>query len=103
MLLTPEPKVETLSIGVASVMIILYGLSLFYSYRVVGKVAIGEKEFEEMGQKRWSLRMAILILGLSTLGVVYLSEVLVGAVEPVVKALGLSEFFIGLISFPINW
>ncbi len=98
---TPEPKVETLSIGVAIVMIVLYGLSLFYSYKVVGEPAIGEKEFEEIGQKRWSLRMAILILGLSTLGVVYLSEVLVGAVEPVVKALGLSEFFIGLIFIPI--
>ena len=98
---TPEPKVETLSIGVATVMIILYGLGLFYNYKVVGGVEAGEEEVDKSVRKRWSLKAALLILGLSTLGVVYLSEVLVGAVEPVVKALGLSEFFIGLIFIPI--
>jgi len=34
-------------------------------------------------------------------GVAYLSEVLVGAIEPVVEASGISEFFIGLILIPI--
>src|SRR4030065_1352961 len=33
---TPEPRVETLSIGVAAVMIILYVLGLIYSYKVIG-------------------------------------------------------------------
>jgi Ca2+:H+ antiporter len=98
---TPAPKVETLSIGVAMVMLAIYGLSLFYSYKVVGGPEIGEKDAIESVSKRWSLKVAVLILGLSTLGVVYLSEVLVGAVEPVVKASGLSEFFIGLILIPI--
>jgi Ca2+:H+ antiporter len=98
---TPEPKVETLSIGVATVMIILYGLGLFYSYKVVGGPEIGEEAGDKMVSKSWSLKVALLILGLSTLGVVYLSEALVGAIEPVVKALGLSEFFIGLIFIPI--
>jgi Ca2+:H+ antiporter len=98
---TPEPRVETLSIGVAVVMIILYGLGLFYNYKVVGGPEVGEEVHDKNSPKRWSLRAALLILGLSTLGVVYLSEVLVGAVEPVVKELGLSEFFIGLIFIPI--
>jgi Ca2+:H+ antiporter len=68
---------------------------------VVGGPVVGEEAHDKNAPKRWSLRAALLILGLSTLGVVYLSEVLVGAVEPVVNELGLSEFFIGLIFIPI--
>jgi Ca2+:H+ antiporter len=40
-------------------------------------------------------------LGLATVGVAYMSELLVGAVEPVVTALGVSEFFLGIILIPI--
>jgi Ca2+:H+ antiporter len=98
---TPEPRVETLSIGVAVVMIVLYGLGLFYSYKVVGGPEVGEVSHDKSAPRRWSLRAALLILALSTFGVVYLSELLVGAVEPVVKTLGISEFFIGLIIIPI--
>ncbi len=98
---TPDPRVETLSIGVATVMIILYGLGLFYSFKVVGGPEVGEEVHDKTAPKRWSLKVALLILGFSTLGVVYLSEVLVGAIEPVVSMLGLSEFFIGLIFIPI--
>jgi Ca2+:H+ antiporter len=97
----PDLRVETLSIGVAAVMIILYGLGLLYSYKVVGGPEVEEEAHEKNALKRWRLREALLILGLSTLGVVYLSEALVGAVEPVVNTLGLSEFFIGLIIIPI--
>ena len=45
--------------------------------------------------------MAIIVLVLSTVGVAFLSEFLVGGVESVVTTLGLSEFFIGLIFIPI--
>ena len=43
----------------------------------------------------------MIVLGLATLGVVILSELLVGAVEGVVESLGLSEFFLGIILIPI--
>ena len=98
---TPEPRVETLSLGVATVMIILYILGIIYSYKVVGGPVVAEEADEKTITKRWSLRMAIIVLVLSTVGVAYLSEVLVGAVESVVTTLGLSEFFIGLIFIPI--
>jgi Ca2+:H+ antiporter len=97
----PEPKVETLSVGVATVMIILYILGLIYSYKVIGGPVVVEEVSNETELKRWSLRTGIIILILSTVGVAYLSELLVGAVEPVVTTLGLSEFFIGLIVIPI--
>ena len=41
------------------------------------------------------------MLTLSTLGVVVMSEILVGVVEPVVASLGVSEFFLGIILIPL--
>ncbi len=98
---TPSSRVETLSLGVAGVMIVLYVLGLVYSYRLVGGPVTSEDEKSEPAGPRWSLRAGIVVLVLATVGVAYLSEVLVGAVEPVVATLGLSEFFIGLIFIPI--
>jgi Ca2+:H+ antiporter len=98
---TPGPKVETLSLGVAAVMIVLYVLGMIYSYSVLeGPLAVGGSE-ETNAPNNWSLRTGIIVLVISTTGVAYLSEVLVGSVESVVQTLGLSEFFIGLIFIPI--
>ncbi len=96
-------KVEALSLGVASVMILLYILGLLYSYKVTSALAASLPE--EEGRKHeipgWSVRVALILLALSTVGVAYLSELLVGATEPVVASLGISEFFIGIIFIPI--
>lgn len=98
--LDTDPGVEALSLGAASVMILLYVLGLLYSFKAVESPVI----VEESGTTQavhWSARVAILVLGLSTVGVAYLSELLVGSVEPVVESLGISEFFIGIIFIPI--
>lgn len=97
----PEPRVETLSLGVAFVMVVIYVLGLIYSYKVIGGPLVPEEQGRESTHKGWSLQIGIVVLVLSTVGVAYLSEVLVGAIEPVVKALRISEFFIGLIFIPI--
>ncbi len=98
---SPGPRVEALSLGVATMMIILYILGLIYSYKVIEGPVVGEEAGHETAPKGWSLRTGIMVLVLSTVGVAYLSEVLVGSVESVVTTLGLSEFFIGLIFIPI--
>ena len=97
----PDPRVEALSLGVAAVMIILYGLGLFYSFRSDGGPLTPEPVDAQVVHKAWPLRTALVMLALSTVGVAGLSEVLVGAVGPVVDALGISEFFIGVIFIPI--
>jgi Ca2+:H+ antiporter len=53
------------------------------------------------GHVPWTLRTSLIMLGLSTLGVVVMSEVLVGVIEPVVASLGVSEFFLGIILIPL--
>lgn len=92
-------QVEFLSLGVAIIMILLYGLGIFYSMRSSQSPVTGPVKQESKGEE--SLKKPFILLLISTLAVVILSEVLVNAVEPVVKSYGISEFFLGIILIPI--
>ena len=124
-------KVEALSLGVAGIMILLYILGIIFSFKMkpgeltngtvhTGPLAGGmtlhspahtATDHEEKPQiplvqpalmhPAWSIRKALIILAFATAGVAYLSEMLVGSVEPVVASLGISEFFLGIILIPI--
>jgi Ca2+:H+ antiporter len=125
---TDSMKVEALSLGVAVIMIILYVAALFFSFRdrsgVVTDALTAEKSHVKADHSpahktehsvitakpattpiehhpSWSLRTSLILLTLSTLGVVVMSELLVGVVEPVVAGLGISEFFLGIILIPL--
>ena len=86
--------------GVGLVLIVLYGLSLLYSF-TNGESAPSHGHGEEEGEHAWSLAQAGIVLTLATLGIVVMSEFLVGSVESVTEQLGWSEFFIGIIIVPI--
>ncbi len=94
-----DPKVEGLSLGVSAVMIILYGLGLYYGL-TMPKNPISSPPVKLSG-KKWTLNHSLIVLALATGAVVWLSEMLVGATETVVADLGLSEFFLGIILIPI--
>jgi Ca2+:H+ antiporter len=97
------PRVEALSLGVAAVMIVLYALGLAFNYRTV-RAPIIVPEVSENGlpdHRNWSLRTSLIVLALSTAGVAYLSELLVGSVEVVVASFNISEFFLGVILIPL--
>lgn len=109
-----SPRVEALSLGVAGLMIVLYAMGIFYSFKIhngpldshsgaeiATNVESTKKPHETTTQTAWSLRTALIVLALATVGVASMSELLVGAVEPVVKSLGVSEFFLGVILIPI--
>ncbi|MBN2472878.1 MAG: calcium/proton exchanger [Anaerolineae bacterium] len=85
--------------GVAIILIVLYGLNLLYSFRN----SEGPAEDSHAGhhEVHWSPGRAGVMLGLATLGIVIMSEFLVGSVEPVVEQLGWTEFFVGIIIVPI--
>ncbi len=87
---------------VAGLLIAGYVLSLVYSmgtHRSVfgegGDVAAGE------AQPHWSLTRALVVLGFTAAAIGWLSEILVSSTEAAVRAMGLSEFFVGLIVVPI--
>lgn len=93
-----------LSEGVAVVMILLYALSMVYSFTakttddgITREPAVDH----EPHHAKWSVRTSLIVLGVATLGIVFLSEILVGAVEHVTVELGLTEFFIGIIIIPL--
>lgn len=89
-----------LSEEVAVVMIILYGLSVYYSF-TAGKGDPHGQAAGEIHKSRWSVRFALGVLAASTIGIVFMSEFLVGAVEHVSENLGLTELFIGIIVIPL--
>ena len=111
-------QVEVLSLGVAGIMILLYGLGIIYSFRMEPRAAhtgpmaglpdSGKQltadhppAVAQHAHPNWPVRTALIVLGVATVAVALLSELLVGAVEPVVDSLGVSEFFLGIILIPI--
>jgi Ca2+:H+ antiporter len=104
-----DPALNSLSLGVAGVMIVLYVLSLIFTFTqpqhgLSGHTGVDDKTpdaGEEQHTAKWNVPTAIGVLVAATLGIVFLSEFLVGAVEPFAEALGLSEFFIGIIIIPL--
>lgn len=102
---TNHAAVEYLSLGVAVVMILVYGLSIVYafSYTTVSEesAARADQDHEDPATTGWKTRTAVGVLVIATLFIAWLSEILVGAVEPVVTQLGVTEFFLGIILVPL--
>jgi Ca2+:H+ antiporter len=90
---------ESISLGVAGVMIVLYALGLVFSLRHTATVTT--PSVAHTGAPHWSPRTAVIVLALTTAAVVWLSEILVHTVEAVTATLGLSEFFLGIVLIPI--
>lgn len=92
-------RYEGLSIIVAIIMIIIYILSLIFSFFTHKDIYTVNSE--EGGTAKWSLKKSIGVLIISTVLIAIESEFLVSGIEPITKSLGLSEFFVGIILIPI--
>jgi Ca2+:H+ antiporter len=84
-----------LSIAISIVLLIVYALYLGFTLVThfslfVGLYVPGEKEAAV------SVGRAAAVLALATAGIAWMSEILVGAVEPAAHALGLSDVFVGV-------
>lgn len=98
------PAERLLSEGVAFVIIVLYVLNVIYSLtnRPEDTDTVGQEVAAAKKHKpRWTMTQALGVLLSATVGIAVLSELLVGAVEPVVEALGMTEFFLGIIIIPL--
>ena len=99
--LSPEAndfREEAVSVGVATVLIAVYVLSLVFSF--VTHRSLFRTTFEH-GEPKWSVRRAVGILAGATVFVALMSEFLVGALEETVEKVGLSKLFVGLIIVPL--
>ncbi|HBP64141.1 MAG TPA: calcium/proton exchanger [Desulfosporosinus sp.] len=94
-----NPAAEPLSLGVAAVLMLVYILSLIFSFHSNKDVFRPSQECEVT--PNWSRLKSLLILLGATILVVLESEFLVAGIEPVVQTLGVSPLFIGVIVIPI--
>jgi Ca2+:H+ antiporter len=94
-----NPKVEALSVGVAIIMMVLYALGLIETSNV--KESPLSQQLSKDDLPGWTLSQALIILVLATIGVLWLSETLVGATQAVIASSGVSEFFLGIVLVPI--
>jgi len=93
-----EQNITFLSDGLAIVLIVIYALYIFFSLRQGSP----ESELREHdGAPTMKLPVALGLMAATTIGIVFMSELLVGTVEPVAEQWGLSEFFIGIMLVPL--
>ena len=89
---------ERMSLIVAFILLGSYVAGLFFSLRshraLFNPTAGAEGELEEA---RWSVKTAVMVLAGAGVAVGIMSEILVGSIAEASEAIGLSEFFVGLI------
>jgi Ca2+:H+ antiporter len=93
----PTREIGVLSVSVSLVLLVTYGLLLFFSLVTHRALFAGSHadEHEHEGPV-WSVGRAAAVLALATVGVAWMSEVLVGVIEPTAHGLGLNDAFVGV-------
>lgn len=88
---------QGLSLYISLVLLLAYGLFLVYSLVTHrGQFSGAPKDPDDTREPAWSLRKALLVLGVATALIAWISEILVGAIEPSARQLGLSNLFVGV-------
>lgn len=92
---------QPFSLGVALVMIAIYGLGVLYSFTDKVESNPLTRPSAHAHEATWSVGKASAVLVAATVMIVFMSELLVESVEHVVAQLGWSEFFVGIIIVPL--
>ena len=112
--------IEYLSIGVAIALMIGYVLNLVFTFtarelrgvpgapeetkhvKPGAHSSVAHAKGDDVAEHAsWSIRRALVILAVSVIFIAALSEILVDAIEPLVRQQGLTELFVGVIVVPI--
>ncbi|MFQ5703743.1 MAG: calcium/proton exchanger [Gemmatimonadales bacterium] len=97
-----EAAEQTLSLIIASVLIVTYVLSLVFSLRTHRHLYTGSgTPPEERSTTPWSLRKAIGVLLVAAGLIGLMSELLVGSADQAAESLGMSHIFVGVILLAI--
>ncbi|MBI5832398.1 MAG: calcium/proton exchanger [Armatimonadetes bacterium] len=90
---------SALSVGAALLLLLIYVLNLVYDF--TRETGTDPSEMAGHGDPTMSRSFSVTLLLLATLGIAWLSEILVGSVEATTASLGWSEYFIGIIIIPL--
>ncbi|HEX8089735.1 MAG TPA: calcium/proton exchanger [Blastocatellia bacterium] len=85
-----------ISLEISIVLFITYILSLIFALRTHKDLYLGTSEAHDEASPM-SMRRAVIILVAATALIAWMSELLVHAVEPASKAVGLTEIFVGVV------
>ena len=89
------PGLVPLSVSISIVLLLVYALFLAFSLGTHSALFKGTQT-DDGGPEPWSIARAALVLALSTAGIAWMSELLVGSIQPAAKALGLGSAFVGV-------
>ena len=91
-------ELGTLSIAIAVVLLVVYALFLLFTLVTHSALCLGSyvPDEAEEGAAPWTTGRALLVLAAVTAMIAWLSEMLVGAIEPTAEEFGLSNVFIGV-------
>jgi Ca2+:H+ antiporter len=92
---TTTAGVDHLSVAISVVLLLAYVLSLAYSLITHRVLFVGSPQPEESTDKS-SVGRAVAILAAATVAIAWMSEIMVGAIEPTAHELGLSDMFVGV-------
>jgi Ca2+:H+ antiporter len=90
-----DAEVARLSGWISLVLLAVYAANLVFSLVTHPGLFAGSHEEEEHGAA-WSGRRAAVVLASATAAIAWMSEILVGAIEPTAHQLGLSDAFVGV-------
>jgi Ca2+:H+ antiporter len=92
-----SPAVASLSLWISWVLLAVYAANLTFSLVTHRALFAGSHAGDAAAHgARWSVGQSHAVLAAATVGVAWISEVLVGAIEPTGHALGLSDAFVGV-------
>jgi Ca2+:H+ antiporter len=93
-------NLEVLSVGVAVVLLLTYAAQTYFYFTTPEATAPGERGPEEE-PAAWSVRRSLAVLIGSAAALTLVSEVLVHSLDPMVEAVGINKFFVGIILIPL--
>ena len=87
---------QKLSLAIAVVLLLTYVATLLFSLKTHKALFLGHSEAEKH-EPTSSLARAVMLLGMATILIAFLSEFLVGSIEAARQSLGLTQTFVGVI------
>jgi Ca2+:H+ antiporter len=92
---------EEVSVGVSVLLLATYAAYIYFSYFSRQRDPHDAVPHAKEAGHAWTVRRSLLVLAAAVAGTAVASELLVHAVEPVSRAAGISQLFLGLILIPI--
>ena len=95
---TTAEGLGTLSVSISAVLLFVYLLNLRFALMTHSSLFGGSHDADDRNARlsAWSVRASAVVLAGATALIAWISEILVGAIEPVAREFGLSNVFVGV-------